>query len=97
MRSIFSSASARQKTGALTLDNINLHLESGKFISLVGPNGAGKTTLLNLISGLTKPSSGSISRTGVDSVSYVSQLENDTGWMPITVSEILKMSSYRRR
>ena len=80
-----------------SLNDVNLELSAGEMISLIGSNGAGKTTLLNLIGGLTKPSSGSITRTDLNGVSFINQLEAEATWMPITVGEILKMSSYRRR
>lgn len=44
----------------LALDNIDFDVFKGEFVSLVGPSGCGKTTILSLISGLLKPSSGSI-------------------------------------
>jgi iron complex transport system ATP-binding protein len=46
--------------GASILKNISFQLNKGSFLSIAGPNGAGKTTLLNLLSGLLKPMSGSI-------------------------------------
>jgi len=42
------------------LDDINLTLESGEFVSLVGASGSGKSTLLNLIGGLCRPTEGEI-------------------------------------
>jgi len=42
------------------LHGINLTIDKGEVYGLIGQNGAGKTTLLRLISGLMKPSSGSI-------------------------------------
>jgi len=42
------------------LENINLGIKKHEFISIVGPSGCGKTTILSLISGLIKPSSGSV-------------------------------------
>lgn len=43
-----------------TLENINLTVKKGEFLSIVGPSGCGKSTLLSLIAGLILPSSGSI-------------------------------------
>lgn len=42
------------------LKNVNLKIKYRSFGAIVGRNGAGKSTLMNIISGLTKPSSGSI-------------------------------------
>jgi iron complex transport system ATP-binding protein len=42
------------------LRNISFNLAQGDFLSIAGPNGSGKTTLLNLLAGLLKPISGSI-------------------------------------
>lgn len=48
------------------LNNINLTVNKGDFISIMGPSGAGKTTLLNLISTLDKPTKGEIIFDGKD-------------------------------
>ena len=44
--------------------NINLEVHSGEVVGLIGPNGAGKTSTLGAISGLLKPSSGTIKFNG---------------------------------
>lgn len=49
-----------QREAVLALENINLAVEPGEFVSLVGPSGSGKTTLLSLIAGLISPSSGDV-------------------------------------
>ena len=49
-----------------TLGPINLKLQDNTIMVLIGATGSGKSTLLNLIVGLTKPDSGSISINGVD-------------------------------
>ena len=46
------------------LDNINLDIRSGEFITLLGPSGCGKTTLLRMIAGFLKPDSGVIMMDG---------------------------------
>lgn len=47
------------------LDNIDLGLDAGSFVSIVGVNGSGKTTLLRIIAGLEQPSWGAIMLNGV--------------------------------
>ena len=42
------------------LDNINLDVEAGEFISVMGPSGCGKSTLLNLMGLLDEPSAGKV-------------------------------------
>ena len=46
--------------GSLILNNANLDISMGDFISILGPSGSGKTTLLRLIAGLDIQDSGSI-------------------------------------
>lgn len=48
------------KGAFLALKDIHFDVQRGEFISLVGPSGCGKTTLLSLISGLMKPTQGSV-------------------------------------
>lgn len=54
------------ETDKVILDNINLTINAGERLALVGVNGAGKTTLVKLLSGLYKPTSGSIKINGTD-------------------------------
>lgn len=44
----------------IILDNLNLDIIDGEFITLLGPSGCGKTTTLRIIGGFTKPNSGDI-------------------------------------
>jgi branched-chain amino acid transport system ATP-binding protein len=48
------------------LKDVSLRIERGQFVAIVGPNGAGKTTLFKTISGILRPSAGSIHFEGVD-------------------------------
>ena len=42
------------------LNGVSIKVEQGQFVAIVGPNGAGKTTLFKTISGIVRPSAGTI-------------------------------------
>ena len=50
------------------LHGVSLHIDRGEIVTLIGSNGAGKTTLLRTISGLLKPTGGSIQWNDSDAV-----------------------------
>ena len=46
--------------GAEIVSDVSLQVRQGELLGIIGPNGAGKTTLFNLMSGLARPSAGSV-------------------------------------
>lgn len=54
--------------GLRAVDNVNLNIEKGQLYGLIGPNGAGKTTIFNLLTGVYRPTDGTIKIDGVDLV-----------------------------
>ena len=48
------------------LDNLSLAVKYGEIFGLLGPNGSGKTTTINIVSGLSKPTSGQVKVLGYD-------------------------------
>ena len=52
--------------GARAVDNLNLSIEEGEFVSLLGASGCGKTTTLRMVAGFTKPTQGRIFLAGKD-------------------------------
>jgi len=50
----------------VALDKVNLRIDRNDFISIMGPSGSGKSTLLHLLSGLDRPTSGSLTYDGRD-------------------------------
>lgn len=48
------------------LHELDLEIAKGEFLALMGPSGSGKTTLLNLLGGLDKPTSGSVTVDGAE-------------------------------
>jgi len=54
----------KQIGGLCAVNGVDLSLGDNEIVGLVGPNGAGKTTLLNMISGISLPTSGTITFCG---------------------------------
>jgi NitT/TauT family transport system ATP-binding protein len=71
------------------LSDVTLSVGTGQFVALVGPSGCGKSTLLNLVSGLVRPSAGTVLYQGdpvktVNSrVGYVTQRDNLVPWRTV--------------
>ena len=63
--------------GLVALQNINIDVYSGEIVGIIGPNGAGKTTLFNVITGIYKPTQGSV---------FLSS-EDITGYKPYLIAE----------
>lgn len=52
--------------GLEALRDVDLQVESGELVGLIGPNGAGKSTFFNILSGVTRPTSGKVFFQGED-------------------------------
>ncbi|NHJ03430.1 MAG: ABC transporter ATP-binding protein [Candidatus Heimdallarchaeota archaeon] len=59
------------------LQGVNLDIKEGEIVAIMGPSGCGKTTLLNMIGGLDKPTSGSVSIDGEEITNYDDQAITD--------------------
>ena len=55
-----SNLSKKYQDDESIINNFNLNIREGDFISIMGPNGSGKSTLLNIIAGLEEYSTGEI-------------------------------------
>jgi len=56
----FGYVSREKRTVLSVLEDVDLTVNEGEFVSIVGPSGCGKSTLLKLIAGLLEPSQGTI-------------------------------------
>jgi putative ABC transport system ATP-binding protein len=56
----------RDAQDIVVLDGLSLQVPEGDFVALMGPSGSGKTTLLNLIAGIDRPTSGTVSVAGTN-------------------------------
>lgn len=59
-----ASNMTRRFGGLVAVNDVSFEVRQGEIFGLIGPNGAGKTTLFNLMTGLTPPSSGTLSYNG---------------------------------
>ena len=48
------------------LENVNIHIDKGEFVSVMGPSGCGKSTLLNIVGLLDTPTSGTVTIAGTN-------------------------------
>lgn len=72
-----------KKYGSFTaVDKISLEINSGEIFGFLGVNGAGKTTTLRMLTGVLKPTSGSIHIGGIDLFSEPEKAKAITGFIP---------------
>lgn len=65
----------KYKSGTIAIDNINLNILDGEFITVLGRNGSGKSTFSRLVSGISKPTSGKILVNNIDTSSKKTYLD----------------------
>lgn len=61
--------------GLHAVENFNLDIKENELYGLIGPNGAGKTTIFNLLTGVYKPTTGSITLNGVNKINGKNTIE----------------------
>jgi branched-chain amino acid transport system ATP-binding protein len=92
--------------GLRAVHDYSLKIEPGEIHGLIGPNGAGKTTIFNLITGIHRPTEGSIRLEGQDIVGLLPHqiasrglgrtFQNLQLWRHMSVLEHVMMAQYSR-
>ncbi len=88
-----------QKNKFFAVNDISLKAQDGEIVGILGPNGAGKTTLLRMISGIMKPTSGTITydkknfnKNEIEIKKEIAYLSGNTKiYKSISAYELLKM------
>jgi putative ABC transport system ATP-binding protein len=77
------------------LRGVDLEIGAGELVAIVGPSGSGKTTILNLVSGIDRPTSGSVTVDGLR-LDELSEGRWRSGVGPTSASSSSSSSSCRR-
>jgi ABC-2 type transport system ATP-binding protein len=68
--------------GVKALDSLSLSVQRGELVALLGPNGAGKSTAVKTITGILKPTSGSVKVAGLEVSGNLDRVREILGFMP---------------
>ena len=79
---IATTALTKSYGAARALDSVDLTVEQGAVFGFLGPNGAGKTTMLRLLTGLARPTSGTVSILGHEVHGSRGGASADVGFLP---------------
>ncbi|MDD2903547.1 MAG: metal ABC transporter ATP-binding protein [Syntrophales bacterium] len=91
--------------GLPALEEVNLEIQTGKYVGVLGPNGAGKSTLLKVILGLLVPARGQVRVYGEipqklrhrgEVVGYLPQRPLNNPHFPVSVLDVVLMGRYGR-
>jgi len=92
------------KSGTVALENVNLHIRDGEFLTLLGPSGCGKSTVLRIVAGLMDNSAGEIRWRGQPSLGFVFQEPTlapwsdvfDNVWLPLRLKGVSRADSQHK-
>src|SRR5687767_2085391 len=79
----------------LTVQDVNLRVEAGEFVTIIGPSGCGKSTLLQIIAGLQQADEGSVALDGnilqkrLGRVAYMPQEDALLPWRTVLANVVL--------
>src|SRR5580658_10129972 len=92
------------KSGTLALENVNLDIRDGEFLTLLGPSGCGKSTVLRIIAGLMASSGGAVQWRDQPSLGFVFQEPTlapwsdvfDNVWLPLRLNGVSRADAQPR-
>jgi ABC-2 type transport system ATP-binding protein len=84
----------RKSAPVCAVDGISFNVREGEVFGFLGPNGAGKTTTIRMLTGLTRPSSGSANIFGYDLLSNIIPIKKRTGVVPESSNLYAELSAF---
>ncbi len=82
MKAVETEDLTKKYDSLIALDHLSLEVEEGEIYGLLGPNGAGKSTCIEILTGQTKPTSGSAKVLDVDPVADPVEVRRRIGVLP---------------
>jgi len=82
--------------GVTALDDVALRVAPGRIVGLIGPNGAGKTTLINAVTGVVRPSSGTIALGATARAGIARTYQNVRLFARLAVGDNVRAGAYRQ-
>ena len=80
--------------GHKALENLSFTVKKGEIIGLLGPNGAGKSTTVKMITGILKPTSGSVKVSGYEVTDSLDEIRKLIGFMPQETALYQDLTAY---
>src|ERR1700737_4668922 len=84
----------KAKKGKLALDQVSLHVETGRITGILGANGSGKSTLIRILATLLTPDAGTASVFGYDVVTRAADVRRHINRVSVEASFFKEMSPW---
>ena len=81
-----------RRDGRWLVEGVDLSIRRGEIVTMIGPNGSGKSTTAKLVTGVLKPSVGSVTRKSGLRIGYVPQKLAIDWTMPLTVQRLMSLT-----
>lgn len=81
-----------RRGGRVLVEGVDLTIGRGEIVTLIGPNGSGKSTTAKMVTGVTKPTMGSVIRQAGLTIGYVPQKLAIDWTLPLTVERLMTLT-----
>ena len=91
------AAAGVRRDGRWLVEGVDVSIRRGEIVTLIGPNGSGKSTTAKLVTGVLKPTTGSVQRKAGLRIGYVPKKLSIDWTMPLTVNRMMSLTSRHGR